>query len=182
MDSGMVGEFESEEALLAALQKLRDLGYRRLDAFTPHPVHGLDELLHLPRSPLPFILFPIALGGAGFAFFVQWYCNVYSYNLNVGGRPSFAVPAFVPITFETMVLASGISALVVLFYLLGLPRLSHPVFDVEGFERASVDRFFAAVDLHDPQFESQRTRQVLMEVGALRCAPFGAARPLGEAP
>jgi hypothetical protein len=175
MEAGLMAEFATADELLVALARLRERGYRSLDAFTPHPVHGLDEVLHLHRSRLPWLIFPLALGAAATAFFIQWWCNARDYPINVGGRPNFAAPAFVPITFETMVLVSGIASLLLLFWLLRLPRLSHPVFDVEGFERATVDRFFAAVDQRDPQFETQRTRQDLLRLGALRVTPFGAA-------
>ncbi len=173
MEAGLVGEFATADDLLLALEKLRERGYVSLDACTPHPVHGLDEVLRLKRSRLPRAVFPIGLGGAIFAFVVQWWCNSVSYDLNVGGRPSFAIPAFIPITFETTVLFSAISGLLILFYLLRLPRLAHPIFDVDGFERATVDRFFAVIDRVDPRFDSLRTAQDLAEVGALRTSPFG---------
>jgi hypothetical protein len=175
MEAGLMAEFETAEGLLTALGKLREKGYRDLDAFVPHPVHGLDEALHLSRSRLPLAIFPLALGAAVFAFVVQWYCNAWLYPINVGGRPAFAAPAFVPITFETMVLVSGIASLLLLFWILKLPRLSHPVLDVEGFERATVDRFFAAVDRRDPQFEAQKTQKDLLLFGALKVTPFGDA-------
>jgi hypothetical protein len=176
MEAGLAAEFAGADDLLIALAELRRRGYTRLDAFVPHPVPGLEEALALRRSRLPWLIFPIGLGGASFAFTLQWYCNAYAYPLNVGGRPAFAIPAFVPITFETMVLFSGFGTLLLLFVILRLPRLSHPVFEVEGFERASIDRFYAAVDQLDPKFDLQATRQDLFEVGALGVSPFG-ARP-----
>jgi hypothetical protein len=176
MEAGLLAEFERPDELLRALARLRERGYRRLDAYTPYPLHGLDEALSLGRSPTPWFVLPVGLGGVAFAYAVQWYCNAHSYNLNVGGRPSFAVLAFVPIAFESMVLFSALATLGLLFYFIRLPRLSHSLFDVEGFERASVDRFFAAVDQRDPQFDAQKTQQELLEGGALRVAPFGSAR------
>ena len=176
MDAGLVGEFATSDDLLVALEKLHERGYVSLDACTPYPVHGLDEALRLKRSPLALAVFPLGLGGAIFAFVVQWWCNAVSYNLNVGGRPSFAIPAFIPITFETMVLFSATASLLILFYLLGFPNVAHPIFDVEGFERATVDRFFAVVHRVDPKFDSVKTAQDLAEVGALRTGAFGRAR------
>ena len=73
-----------------------------------------------------------------------------------------------------MRLDKPIGTLLLLFVMLRLPRLAHPVFDVEGFERASIDRFYAAVDQLDPKFDFQTTRQDLFEVGALSVAAFGA--------
>ena len=176
MEHGLLAEYESPDELLVAAQLLRRRGYAQLDAFTPCPVPGLEEVLGLKRSPLNWIVFPISLGGAFFAYILQWYCNASSYRLNVGGRPAHAAPAFIPITFETVVLFTSICSLLLLAIFLRLPRLSHPMFDVEGFERASRDRYWLAVDALDPQFERARTTADLHDAGAKRIEEFGEAR------
>jgi Alternative complex III, ActD subunit len=173
MRSGLAAEFTSAGALVAAAARLRALGYRELDAFTPHPVHGLDEALALGRSRLNWIVFPLGMGGAIGGFFIMWYCNAWSYAINVGGRPPFAIPAFIPITFESGVLAAAVSAFVILLGAIGLPRLAHPLFQVDGFERATVDRFWLAVGDKDPRLELARTANELRAMGAARVAPFG---------
>jgi Alternative complex III, ActD subunit len=177
MKAGLVGEWASPDQLLIAVQRMRANGYTRLDAHTPFAVSGLEAALGLRRSQLTWVVFPIALGAAFLGYFIQWYCNAYAYPIDVGGRPAHAPPAFVPITFETMVLASSVFALIVFFYLARLPWLSHPIFEVDGFERASIDRFFLAVDVGDPRFEAQRTARELADAGALRVQPFGGEKP-----
>lgn len=172
---GLVGEFATPDALLAAAARLRALGYARLDAFTPYPVDGLDEALGLPRSRIAWVVLPAALGGAALAYLVQWWTAAVDWPLDVGGRPPHSAPAFVPIAFESAVLCGAVAAFVALLIATGLPRLWHPLFEVEGFESASVDRFWLAVDLHDPRFVSPEFERVLRESGALRIAPFGAA-------
>ncbi|HZS37045.1 MAG TPA: DUF3341 domain-containing protein [Polyangia bacterium] len=173
MRSGLAAEFATADDLMIAVEKLRRLGYRRLDAFTPHPVPGLDEVLELGRSRLNWLIFPLGLGGAALGFFIMWYCNAHSYPINVGGRPPFSIPAFIPITFESGVLASAVSGFVILFVALGLPGLTHPLFKVDGFERASVDRFWLAVDERDERLDLARTPLELRQCGAARVAPFG---------
>ena len=42
---GAVGEFEDGQDLVRAARKVREQGYSKLDAFTPFPVHGIDEAL-----------------------------------------------------------------------------------------------------------------------------------------
>ncbi|HEY7954707.1 MAG TPA: DUF3341 domain-containing protein [Polyangia bacterium] len=174
MRGGLVAEFETGDALLAAIDWLRAAGYQRLDAFTPTPLHHLEEKLGIERSWLNWLIFPIGMGGAGFAFFFQWYCNAYSYPINVGGRPPFAIPAFIPITFETGILFTGISAFVLLFWVCRMPSLTHPLFEVEGFERATIDRFWVGVSATDPKFDLARTSHELAELGAGKIAPVGA--------
>ena len=58
---GVAAEFASPEALLAAVRGLRSEGFTKMDAFTPFPVHGLDQALGLGRSRLGYLVF-----GAGF--------------------------------------------------------------------------------------------------------------------
>ena len=79
----------------------------------------------------------------------------------MGARPAHAPLAFIPITFETTVLAAGLAAFCLVFILCRLPRLWSPEFSVDGFERASVDRFFLAVDTHDPSFDQTKLAEML---------------------
>ena len=110
MRCGVLGEFMTPEAMIAAIVGLRDRGYRRLDAFSPYPVHGAEEAAGTPRSPLGWIAFQVGLVGAGATYLLQWYCNAYDYPLDVGGRPPHSAPAFIPITFEMGVLSAALAA------------------------------------------------------------------------
>lgn len=171
--SGLAAEFATPDGLLAAARALREAGYVELDACTPFPIDGLDEALALARSPLNWLVFPLGMGGAGLGFFILWYCNAYSYVLNVGGRPPFAAAAFVPITFETGILTSALVGFVALFAVCGLPHLSHPLFQLDGFDRASVDRFWLVVGGDDRKLVLPYTVRELEGLGALRVEWFG---------
>jgi hypothetical protein len=113
------------------------------------------------------------MSGAVGGFLIMWYCNAWSYPINVGGRPPFAIPAFIPITFESGILAAGVTGFVALFWTIGLPSLAHPLFRVDGFERASVDRFWLAIDVRDAALDLRRTPDELRAFGAVRVASFG---------
>jgi hypothetical protein len=179
MRSGLAAEFLTADDLLIAVQHLWRRGYRRLDAFTPHPIEGLEEVLRLGRSRLNWAVFPLGMGGAIFAFWLQWYCNAYSYPLNVGGRPPFGWITDIPITFETGVLATSLCIFVGLFWTLGLPNFTHPLFDVDGFDRASIDRFWLVIADDDTELDRARTTDELRALHAASVTPFGAyaARP-----
>ena len=165
---GLVAEFATPEELLEAIGSLREDGYRLLDAFVPYPVTGLDRALALRRSGLNWLAFAAGLFGAGFAFWLQWLVNHRLYPLNIGGRPSFAVPVFIIITFETMVLFAGVTSFVALFWVCRLPRLAHPLFAVDGFESASLDHFWIGVNADDPRFDLEATEAQLRKLGAAR--------------
>jgi Protein of unknown function (DUF3341) len=168
MRTGLLAEFATPDEMLHAIRELRRRGYKRLDAFTPYPVKGAEQALGLTRSRLGWMVFPIAMAGAGLAFLFQLWCNGHDYPINVGGRPLDSAPAFIPITFETGVLTASIAGVVIFLVLAGLPELYAPVFDVEGFERASIDRFWVGVDERDPMFDSARLERDVRELGALR--------------
>lgn len=164
---GLVGAFESPDALVAAARRARQAGYQRVDAHTPFQVSGLAHALGLPR-PRPVALLTLVGGiaGATAGYALQYYTMAVDYPLNVGGRPLHSWPAFVPVTFELMVLCAALSATVSLFVLSGLPQPHHPLFGVPGFERASQDRFFLSFEASDPAFEPDRARAFLERAGA----------------
>jgi Protein of unknown function (DUF3341) len=170
MRTGLVAEFGSPEALLHAVRELRRLGYRRLDAFTPYPVKGVEQAIGLPRSRINWIIFPVAMAGAGLGYLVQLFCNAHDYPINVGGRPLHSALAFIPITFETGVLTASTVGVFVLLILCGLPQLHAPIFDVEGFARASIDRFWVGVDDRDPRYDQTDLERACHGLGALRVA------------
>jgi hypothetical protein len=167
MHTGVVAEFATPEEMLRALGELKRRGYKRLDAFMPYPVPGIEEAIGAPRSPLTRIVFPIAAAGTGLAYLVQLFCNGIDYPINVGGRPLNSAPAFIPITFESAVLTASLAGVFVFLLLCNLPELYAPVADVPGFERASLDRFWVGIDDRDRMFDAEQIRLVCEELGAL---------------
>jgi hypothetical protein len=168
MKLGVMAEFETPEDLLHAVARLRELGLRKLDAYTPYPIRELEPLLEIKRSYIPKFVLAMGLVGAAFAYTLQWWCMAISYPLNVGGRPLHSAPAFIPITFETTVLfAAGTSFLLALFAA-GLPRLHHPVFEVEGFESATIDGYWVAIGADDPKLDASVAEKELRGAGAKR--------------
>ncbi len=170
--AAMLAEFPTADVLVAAVRSARDAGFTDLEAYSPFEIPGLDRELRLPRPRLPRAVFAGGFLGGTAAYLVQWFTNAVSYPVNAGGRPAHAVPAFIFPTFEGLVLTGSAVALFGCFVALGFPELWHPTFEVEGFERASVDRFFlelrAAAD--DPRAEA-----LLLAAGAIRVVPLEAA-------
>lgn len=173
MREGLLAEFTRPEQLVTALRAMRERGYHRIDAYTPYPVSDAEEAVRPGRSRLPMIVFMAGMAAAAGAYWLQWFLDGYLYPLDVGNRPPHMPLAYLIITFEMGVLFAGIAAVVAMLAFAGATRLWDPVFEVEGFERASIDRFFLELDRSDPRFDERQATAELHELGALRVSHFG---------
>jgi hypothetical protein len=170
---GLVAEFEDVEPLVAAARKVRDAGYRRVDAYTPFPIEGLAEILAKVDVKVPFTMlaggFIGFLGGFGF---LVW-ATAIDYPLNIGGRPLVAWPSFIPISYELTILTACILGIAAMIFLNGLPMPYHPVFNAPNFERATTDRFFLGIEAGDKNFDRIETRRLLESLHPLRVSEVG---------
>jgi hypothetical protein len=163
---GLLAEFADEEALVAAATGVCAAGYKQVEAYSPYPIHGLSDVLGIRGRRLPLIVLAGGIiGGAG-GLFMQWYSAVIDYPLNVGGRPYASWPSFIPISFELTILVAGISAVLGMFALNGLPQPYHPLFNVPEFAKASRNGFFLSIEARDSKFDLPVTRNLLVELGA----------------
>ena len=158
---GLMAEFTDPTALVAAARRTREQGYRTLDAYTPFPIEELNEALDLHRNRLPLIVLIGGIIGGLTGYLMQYYIAVIHYPLNVGGRPLHSWPAFIIVTFEMTILFAGISAVLGMLALNGLPMPYHPVFNVPRFALASRNRFFLCIEARDPLFDRRRTAEFL---------------------
>jgi hypothetical protein len=165
---GLAAELDSPEALAAAAGRLRDRGYRLIDTMSPLPLESVEERLRLPPSPLGKLAFAGGVVGGVLGYGIQWYADVRAFPLLVGGRPLHAVPAFIPATFEATILGAALTAFIGVLAALRLPQLWHPMFEIDGIERASADRYWIVVDRHDPLFQPERTRADLAALDPVR--------------
>ncbi len=166
MASTLIAEFTSPEGLIAAAARLHELGYRDLETYSPYPIPEVEQYLGLRRTRIPFFVLAAGLTGILTAFLVIWGTNAISYPLNVGGRPLSSFFANVPIMFETGILFASSTAFILTILFSGLPLLHHPIFQIEGFSRVSIDRFWILIDTGDSAFDSS-VESELVRVGAI---------------
>jgi len=162
---GLMAEFDSPAAILSVAEKIRAAGYCRWEAFTPFPIHGLDQVAGFKNSLVGWFAFLFGGGAFVATMGLIWFSNAFDYPLIVGGKPMFSPPmSFVP-SYIMMVLGAAVGAFVGMLALNGLPRLHHPLLQKARFALASRDRFFLVIGANDPKFSETETRRLLESLG-----------------
>jgi len=158
---GLLAEFEQPDDLIHAAAKAHEAGYRKMDAYTPFPVHGLTEALGIPRTRLPVLVFMGGCCGAIVGFMLQYWTMSIDYPLNIGGRPANSIPSWVVITFECTILFAALTTVLGMIGLNRLPQPYHPVFNVPAFTKASKGGFFLCIESNDPNYDEVKTAEFL---------------------
>jgi hypothetical protein len=156
-----MAEFDGPGALLEAARHTYEEGYRHMDAYSPFPVHGLAEAIGFRRTHLPLLVLLGGIAGGVGGYGLQYWISVVAYPLNVGGRPLHSWPAFIPVTFELIILGAALAAVLGMLALNRLPMPYHPLFNVPAFGLATRDRFFLCIEATDPKFDVEETRRFM---------------------
>ena len=157
---GLMAEFNGPEVCLRP-----GAGPRR--GLSPHGrVHAdadrrFGEAIGFRSKAVSCFVFAGGFAGACGGFGLMWWITVIAFPHIVAGRPLNSWPAYIPITFECMVLVACFTAVISMLALNGLPQPYHPVFNVPEFARASRDKFFLCIEASDPKFDVEATRQFL---------------------
>ena len=78
---GLFAEFEDPERLFLASVKARELGYQKLEAFSPYPIEGLSRVLGFEKNRVSLITLLGGLISGALGFFMQYYANILDYPL-----------------------------------------------------------------------------------------------------
>lgn len=161
----LLGVFEREEDILEATQASREQGHKIVDVYAPYPVHGLDKAMGLSPSRLPWVCFLLGLAGAAFKVWFEFWTSGVDWPINVGGKPWNSLPAFVPVTFEVMVLFAGVSTVLAFFIVRRLFPGKKPVMPVEG---VTDDRFALVLEQTDAAFDPGEVGEMLYRYRAVQ--------------
>jgi len=169
--AGMLAEFDGPEALLAAAAKVRQSGYRRWDAHSSYPIHGMEQAMGIRPTLLPWLVLGAGIAAAAVAIWLQWWTNAVDYPLVTSAKPRFSLPANIPVAFELIVLFSALAAFGGALGLNRLPQFRHPVFSSKRFRRATTDGFFLSIEAADPRFDPAATLALLESLGPTAVEP-----------
>lgn len=139
----ILAHFDDPDDLMHGIDQLQANDVSIYDVFTPMPIHGIEAKLGIKRSRLPIVAFCCGLTGTIAAFSMIYYMLVYDWPINIGGKPAFAFPDFIPIMFEVTVLLCSFGMVGTFFFANHLfPGRAPRVMDL----RATNDRFIIAID------------------------------------
>ncbi len=158
--------FDKPDDIISAAKKVKNAGYKNYDVNTPYPLHGMDDAMGLKSSKLGYVTLFAGFFGASFILLFMWWALSIDYPLVIGGKPFFALPAFVPITFETTVLFAVLStvfAMIAVFF--NFPFNNHPVHDSNYMKNVSSDKYGILVEADNPQFDQDKVIEFLKSLG-----------------
>ncbi|MBV8615297.1 MAG: DUF3341 domain-containing protein [Acetobacteraceae bacterium] len=164
--TAVLASYASEAALSGAVDRLRALGIEEIETYTPLPVEPGERTGE--GSPLPAAVLGFGVFGAGFMFWLQWLSTATSwgYPINIGGRPAFSWPGYIPITVAFGILCAGLAGLAGYLLLATAWRLWDPVDEFEATRRVTRDRWVLHAHSEDDHI-IRRARDALVDSGAL---------------
>ncbi len=161
----LLATFEREEDALGATSASRRFGFRVADVYAPYPVHGMEKAMALPPSRLPWVCFALGALGASLKVWFEYWTTWIDWPLNVGGKPWDSLPAFVPVTFEVMVLLAGVSTVIAFLI---VARLLPGKKAVLPAPRVTDDRFLVVLEETDAAFDAAKVTRLMQEFRAVR--------------
>lgn len=163
---GVTGLFNTPDEIIKAAKETSTI-YKKFDVNTPYPVHGMDNAMKLKPSKLGFITLGFGLTGAAVALLFMYWSMSISYPMIIGGKPFFALPAFVPITFELTVLFATLATIIgMLTFFFNFPFNKHPLHDTEYMKSTSNDKYGICIEAEDEKFNESEVIKFLNNLGA----------------
>jgi mono/diheme cytochrome c family protein len=163
---GLSALFNTPDEIIRAASEISGAGYTHFDVNTPYPVHGMDKAMKMKPSTLGFVTLFFGLSGAVFALLFMFWVMTQDYPMIIGGKPFFALPAFIPITFEVTVLLATLSTVIgMIAIFFNFPSNSHPLHDTNYMKSVSLDKFGIIVLADDPNYDPDKLRSLLISLG-----------------
>ncbi len=161
--NGSVGIWDDEHEVVEAARRTRAAGYTKFEAISPYPVHGMEEAMGIKRSWIPYLTFLFGICGCLGGLLLTYYVAVVDWPINIGGKPFFSLPAFIPILFEcTIFCAAHGSVIVLLFIACRLPKVDPPIIDPS----LSSHRFAIFIPEDDTGYDRANAQKFLKDLGA----------------
>ncbi len=153
---GIAAFFDLPDDLMVAAAHTRDSQYEAFDAYSPFPIHGMDDAMGIGRSWIPWVTFGAGTAGFLTANALQFGTMTFDWPMIIGGKPYAPWPAFVPIMFELTVLLAGVITAIVMLVAAGCFRKPF-IIDRE----ITKDRFALWISADDESFDADEVREFM---------------------
>lgn len=163
---GVTALFDTPDEIIHGAKGVEKAGYKKYDVHTPYPIHGMNSAMKLKPSKLGYFALVFGLSGTAIALLFMSWTNIIAYPNVIGGKPFFALPAFIPVTFElTVLLASIGTVLTMLVLFFRLPNNGHPLHDTHYMKSVSNDKFGICIEAKDAKFSLDEVKSLLESLG-----------------
>ena len=160
----VLGVYDDEDVLMAAVEKVRGEGVKIEEVFTPFPVHGLEHALGYKRSWLSIAAFLFGITGTSLALVMQIGMMGVDWPMIIGGKDFIALPSFIPVTFELTVLLASFGMVGTFLGISDLKPWAKPrIYDI----RITDDKHVMAIDLDKNNKPESDIKKVLQGSGAV---------------
>ncbi len=163
---GLAGEYATVDSVVNAAAKVREAGYKIWDVHSPFPIHGIDAVIGIRPTILPWLVAGGGVTGMFSGLALQWYTNAFDYKFWISGKPMWSLPANIPVIFELTILFGALTTVFGMLLLNRLPMHYNPLFKLSRFKRVTDDKFFIVIDGSDAKFDEAKTAELLTSLGA----------------
>lgn len=159
----LIAEFFDESALCEGVKEAAARGAVVFDVCAPYPIPDLQDQVVARSSRLPWLCFGLGVVGAVLKVWFEFWTTAVDWPLNVGGKPWNSLFAFIPVTFEVMVLFAAVSTVAAFLI---RQRLFPGRSADRGVPTAVRGTFLLALELNDELHDTDSLLKALEEVGA----------------
>ncbi|MDQ3019847.1 MAG: DUF3341 domain-containing protein [Bacteroidota bacterium] len=164
---GLAALYNTPNEIIEAAATVAGKGYEKFDVYTPYPLHGMDDAMGMGRPKVGYVSFALGITGTCLALLMIGWMSGINYQNIVGGKPFFALPSAIPITFETTVLLTGIATVLGMLILFNkLPKINSPLNDTDFMRNVSSDKYGIVIRSDDDKFSDADVKNLYLSTGA----------------
>jgi hypothetical protein len=164
---GLAGLYNTPNEIIEAAATVAGKGYEKFDVYTPYPLHGMDDAMGLGNPKVGPFAFMFGISGTFLALLMIGWMMGIDYPNIIGGKPFFALPSSIPITFEATILLTGIATVFGMLILFNkLPKINSPLNDTDFMKNVSSDKYGIVIKSDDDKFTETFVKNLYLSTGA----------------
>jgi len=164
----ILAAFHNQKDLLRAAARLRTERGALVETYTAEEPEVSPDAPDTTISAIPLVVLAAGVFGTAAMFLLQVYATSIAYPLDIGGRPDFAWPSYIPNAFEMGVLLAVVTGFVAFLAANRLPKLYEPIDERPAFRNVMRDGNVLTIRRVEPA----RARTLLADGGPDQAGPY----------